>query len=351
MMENRKGKFTLKDVAKALGISTSTVSKALNDSHEISPNTKAKVKAFAVKVGYSPDSIAQSLKRGKSQIIGIIVCSVDNIFTAQMLDSIQHTCNKNGYSTLIMPSDESYEIEKKHTELLLSRGVDGLLISPASTTSSIDHLEKVRLNNIPLVLFDRLLDDLNVSKVGTKNAEGAYMATDHLIKNGFKKIALLHADTALNIHKKRFEGYGQALADHGIAIHDDYIKYCDVRNRETLKNSIGKALEELMNLATPPDAIFAATDQITLQSLRGIRNMGLSIPEDLALIGFSNTELADDLNPALSTVIQPSRELAAIAANLLFEHIKLKNNQQEPVPETILLDTQLIARASTKKKD
>lgn len=348
-MEHKKGKFTLKDIAKALGLSPSTVSKALNDSHEISRETKAKVRAFATKVSYSPDPIAQSLKMGKSKIIGIIVCSVDNIYAAQMLDSIQHACNKKGYSTFIMPSDESYEIEKKHTELLLSRGIDGLLISPASTTASMDHLEKALSKDIPVVLFDRLLDGLNVSKVGTKNLEGAYTATDHLVKNGYRKIALLHADTALNIHKKRLEGYSQCITDHGIPINDDYIKYCDVQNRETLRNSIGKALEELMNLASPPDAVFSTTDQITLLSLGAIRRMGLSIPGDLALIGFSNTELADDLNPALSTVVQPARELAAIAANMLFEQINLKNDRQKPVHETILLDTRLVARASTKK--
>ncbi|WP_028296083.1 LacI family DNA-binding transcriptional regulator [Olivibacter sitiensis] len=350
-MESKKGRFTLKDIAQALGVSTSTVSKALNDSYEIGAHTKASIKEFAKQVGYSPDTIAQSLKMGKSNTIGVIVCSLDNIFMAQMLDSIQHTCHQNGYSALIMPNDESYETEKQHTDLLISRGVDGLLVSTSLATTETAHLSQLLSKNIPVVLFDRLLEDLPVCKVSTDNCKGAYMATAHLIDKGYKRIALLqYADTHLNIHKERLEGYRQALDHHHIAFHEDYVKHCRGNDKETLQDSIAAALKELMSFKTPPDAIFATTDRLTLLSLRAIRQMSLSIPQDLALIGFSNTELADDLSPSLSTIVQPAREIAATATNLLIELIKDKNSSEKTVHQTILLEPQIIARDSTKTK-
>lgn len=349
-MERKRHKYTLKDLAKALGISTSTASKAMNDSYEISLETKARVRAFAAEVGYSPDSIAKSLKEGKSKTIGVIVSSFDNVFVGQMLVGIQEACGQAGYGVLIMPSDESLLIERKNIDLLLSRGVDGLLISPSGASDLIADLEQLTNSKIPVVLFDRFLDNIDLCKVSSKNLEGAYMATTHLVANGYTRIAMLHSDAQLNINKERLNGYKQALADTGLPLMEDYVKPCNFQTKDLLKQSIRQAILDFRALPHPPDALFCSSDQLTILSLGIIREMGLAIPKDLAIIGFSNTEWAEDLNPSLSTIRQPAREMASLAARKLIHFIEKPREYDEDARQTILLDNVLHARLSSSSK-
>lgn len=337
--------ITLRDIAAALDLSTSTVSKALRDSYEIGERTKNKVIDYAKKVGYQPNAIAKILKEGKSRLIGVIICSIDNTFVSQMLNGIDRICNERGYSIMIMQSKESHEQEIKCIELLHARAIDGLLISPACETPNVDHLKKIINTGLPVVLFDRFSEDLDVPKVSIDNMEASFKATEHLIKNGYNKIALLHSNTSLNINIERLEGYRKALEAYNIPYKEAYIKPCDFESTKVLQDSIVAAINHLMTLDEPPNGILTTSDQITTQSIGIIKKLGYRIPDDVALIGFTNTSLAASLDPPLSTIYQPAIEIGEEAATQLLNMVEKKYTEERDV---IKLKTTLIERASSK---
>jgi len=337
--------MTLRDIAKALKLSTSTVSKALRDSYEIGDKTKKKVVNYARKVGYQPNSIAKSLKSGKSRTIGVVICSIDNSFVSQLLNGIDHACNARDYSIMIMQSKESHTQEIKCIDLLYGRSIDGLLISPACETPNTDHLKKYQRLGLPIVLFDRYNNDLDLPKVSINNLEASYNATTHLIANGYTKIAVLHSNTRLNINIQRLEGYAEALKKHHIAWTSAYIKPCDFQSTDVLKTSIETAVKELMALPEPPNAILTTSDQISTQSIAIIKNLGYRIPQDIAIIGFTNTGLAASLAPPLSTIYQPATEIGETAANKLLDLIEGKDDD---INQTTYLNTTLFERESSQ---
>lgn len=339
--------MTLRDIAKALKLSTSTVSKALRDSYEIGDKTKKRVINYAKKVGYQPNTIAKTLKEGKSRTIGVVICAIDNTFVSQILNGIDSACNERGYNIMIMQSKESHAQEIKCVELLYGRSIDGLLISPACETSNVDHLKKYQHAGLPIVLFDRYVEGLGIPKISINNMLASYQATEHLIKGGYDKIAILHSNTRLNIDLQRLEGYKNALRDFHLPFIPEYVKPCDLHNTDTLQKSISKAIEGLMTLTDPPNALLAASDQISTQSIGIIKSLGYRIPQDLAFIGFTNTNLAASLDPPLSTIYQPAIEIGKAAANKLLDLI----DGVDQDPETSIdLDTLLIARASSAPK-
>lgn len=340
--------ITLRDIAEALHLSTSTVSKALRDSYEIGEKTKARVMDYAKTVGYQPNAIAKILKEGKSKLIGVVICSIDNTFVSQMLNGIDRVCNDRGYSIMIMQSKESHQQEIKCIELLHARAVDGLLISPAYETSDVDHLKKIINAGLPVVLFDRFSDDLDIPKVSIDNREASFKATEHLIKNGYNKIALLHSNTSLNINIERLEGYKNALEFYKIPYNDAYIKPCDFQNTSLLQESILTAINQLMALNEPPNGILTTSDQITTQSIGIIKQLGYQIPKDVALVGFTNTSLAASLDPPLSTIYQPAIEIGEEAATQLLNTIEKRHPDQNKV---IKLKTTLIERISSRPKN
>lgn len=338
---------TLRDIAKALNLSISTVSRALTDSYQIGDETKQKVLAYAKAHHYVPNRMARGLKEGKSRSIGVVVCSIDNNFVAQMLDGIDQHCTAHNYQLIIMQSKESYEQEKAGVELLYAGGIDGLLISPAYETTDFNYLIKLQEAGLPIVLFDRLSKHINTHKVAADNFKGAYQATEHLIKNGYLQIAHINSNTKLSMATERFEGYKKALADYGIAYTEDLVKFCDTSTAADLNFNLNKAISELMLLTKRPDAIFTATDQLSTKCLALLNQSNYKIPNDIGLIGFSNTDLADVLNPSLSTIHQPAFEIGRLAAEQLLTLISPK----EAGPfETILLPTKVEVRESTKMR-
>ncbi|WP_090994997.1 LacI family DNA-binding transcriptional regulator [Pedobacter insulae] len=340
--------ITLQDIAKALNISASTVSRALTDSYQIGAKTKKLVLDYAKQHHYVPNRMARGLKEGKSRSIGVLVCSIDNNFMAQMLDGIDQHCSERGYQIIIMQSKELYEQEKANVDLLYASGIDGLLISPSYQTVDFSHLTHLQELGVPVVLFDRLSKHIDTHKVAVDNFKGAYDATMHLINNGYKKIAHINWDTELSVATKRFEGYKQALEDSGIKLNNDWIKFIDTTNAETLTLQLDTALQELMDFRPSPKAIFTATDLISTKCLALLHKRGYSVPKDIALIGFSNTDLADVLNPSLSTVHQPSFEIGSLAAQQL---LSLINGKDTNSFQTILLPTELQIRASSQPKN
>ena len=340
--------ITLIDIARALNLSVSTVSRALTDSYQIGDETKRRVLAYAKEHHYIPNRMARSLREGKSRSIGVVVCSIDNNFAAQMLDGIDQYCSEHGYQLIIMQSKELFMQEKACVNLLYAGGIDGLLISPTYQTTDFEYLINLQRSGLPIVLFDRLSNQIETHKVAADNFRGAYTATKHLIKNGFTKIAHINSNSTLSIATERFEGYKQALADFNLPLNQDLIRFCDTTTLSSLTKNLEIALTELMSLNQKPEAIFTATDQLSTKCLAILNKLGYQIPNNIALIGFSNTDLADVLNPPLSTIHQPAFEIGNLAAKQL---LSLIGSKIDKTYETILLETEIQVRSSSKKSN
>jgi LacI family transcriptional regulator len=211
---------TIKDIAKALGLSTSTVSRALRDSYEISPETKKLVLEYAQKINYSPNPIALSLKERRSRSIGVIVCEIANSFFSQVINGIESIAYNNGYNVIIAQSRESFDRELLNLQYLTSRSIDGLIISVSTETNDFSNFRQLHEKGMPLVFFDRIVDEINTHKVIADNYKGAYDATTHLIKNGYERVAILGNAEVLSITKERLAGYKAALQDNNIEVND-----------------------------------------------------------------------------------------------------------------------------------
>lgn len=337
-------RITLKDIAKALNLSASSVSKALNDSHEISQETKKLVKDYAEKHHFRINKIAQTLKTGKTYSIGVILFNISNNFVAQMLDGIQVVSEQAKYDIIIMQSRNNELLEKKAIEVLRNRGVDGLLISPINHQSSEAELRALQENGIPVVLIDRIFHNLHTHKVGVNNFEGAYRATKHLVDQGKKR--LMHiTGKDLGITEERLNGFKAALATANIPFHPDLLLACDYTEGSQVEKEIKRKIVQLLDAGQKPDAIFCATDDITSRSLGVLAELNIAVPAEIALIGFSNTPYAHALNPALSAVVQPAFEMGKLGFQKLIELVNKKH--QEVAFETIALDTELHIRKSS----
>ncbi|MXV52687.1 substrate-binding domain-containing protein [Pedobacter sp. HMF7647] len=335
--------ITIRDIAKELKLSVSTVSKALRDSYEISGKTKELVTNYAREHNYRPNPIAQSLKQGRSKSIGIVVSTIDNHFFSQVIDGIESVAHNNGYNVIITQTHESFDLEVQNVEHLTYRSIDGLLISLSTETKNIDHLKRLHSQGLPIVFFDRVSSEIDTHKVIADNYKGAYDATDHLLQSGFKNIATITSSANVSITSERLEGYKKALTDSGITINDDYIKYCPHGGKTT--EEIEKALNELLSLDIWPDAILTASDRITTTTLALLHKLHIKIPEDIALLGFTNTNLADVLFPPLSSVYQPGFDIGKNAVEMLLSLIQAKRPVEEF--ETRILPTKLYKRQST----
>jgi LacI family transcriptional regulator len=303
--------------------------------------------AYAREHHYVPNRMAKGLKQGKSRSIGVVVCSLDNNVIAQMLDGIDKVSTDKSYQIIIMQSKESQAQEIACIDLLYAGGIDGLLISPACETIDFSYLKALQASGLPVVLFDRLTDQMETHKVGADNFKGAYDATLHLIENGYKRIAHLNTNTNLSISIDRLNGYKAALADQKIEFKAEYLRSCDYTDTNRLNADLEQAIKYYMSLPEPPDAIFTTTDQITTRCVTLLNKLGYSIPGDVALIGFTNTELADAMNPALSTIHQPAFEIGQLAADKLISLIERKHPEEGF--ETIKLKTQILVRSSSQQ--
>jgi LacI family transcriptional regulator len=339
------GAVTIKDIAKELGISASAVSKALKDSHEISEKTKALVLECAKRHNYHPNPMAQSLKRGNSKSLGIVVTTIDNHFLSQVIDGIESVAYSKGYNVTITQTNESYDREVSNVNHLTVRAIDGLLISLSTETQNLDHLKKLHGMGLPIVFFDRVTDEIETHKVVADNFRGAYEATTHLIQSGFKRIAHITSSVNVSITAERLKGYKQALLENDIAIDEDYIKYCPHGGKDF--NEVEDVLNELLYSSKRPDAIFTASDRITTTTLALLHKLGIKIPDDIALIGFTNTHLANVLNPSLSQIYQPGFEIGKKATEMLISLIESRRPVDEF--ETVVLPAELFIRDSTKR--
>jgi LacI family transcriptional regulator len=337
--------ITIKDIAKALGLSTSTVSRALRGSYEISAETRKLVLEYAEKLNYRPNPIALSLKEKRSRSIGIVVCEIANNFFSQVINGIESVAYKKGYYVIISQSHESFEREVANTQYLASRSVDGLLISLSTETTDFTHLNKLHDKGLPIVFFDRITEEMPTHKVIANNFNGAYQATEHLIRNGFKRIAHLTISPHLSITKERLAGYKAALTDHRIPYDESLVQYCKyggLIDRET-----EEAVDSLLAQKHRPDAVVAASDKLSTGCLAALAKRGVKVPQEMAIVGFTNSLLTDIFHPALSSIRQPAFEMGQVAMEMLIDLIESKH----PITkfETRVLNTELTIRASSHK--
>ena len=337
---------TIKDIAKALGISTSTVSRALRDSYEISPETKQLVLDCAEKLNYSPNPAALSLKERRTRSIGVVVCEIANNFFSQVINGIESIAYDRGYNIIITQSNESYEREMMDLHYLASRSVDGIIISLSTETNDFSHLLALHEKGLPIVLFDRITDEIKTHCVVVDNFKGAYEATEHLIKMGYTKIAALANSEFLSITTERLAGYKEALQAYGIKYNSSYVKHCFYGGM--VFSEIEEAVNKLLTLKQKPDAILTTSDKLTTGCLKTLIRRGIKVPSEVAVVGFSNSDIAELLNPSLTVIRQPAKEMGKAATELLLQMIESKR----PITqfEKRVLTPQLnIGNSSTQK--
>ena len=332
---------TIKDIARALNLSTSTVSRALRGSYEINPETKRLVMEYAERLNYRPNPIALSLRENRSRAIGVIVPQIANYFFSQAINGIEAIAYNRGYHVIIFQSHESFEREITNVEQSMARKVDGLLISLSSQTSDVGHLRNIQQRGVPIVMFDRVSDEIETTRVVADNFSGAFVATEHLIKTGRRRIAHITTQPWMSITQERLAGYKAALVQYGVPFDEELVRYGGFSREE-----VQPVVEDLLTLPNPPDAYFAAGDRLALGCLSVLRQRHISVPDQASLIGFTNLNVADMLSPALSTVVQPAQEIGQAAAECLIELIERK--QKGIDFKTVKLPTQLIIRESTE---
>lgn len=337
---------TIKDIAKALGLSTSTVSRALRGSYEISPETKKLVLEYAEKINYRPNPIALSLKEKRSLSVGVIVCEIANNFFSQAINGIESIAYNRGYHVIISQSHDSMEREMVTVQHLASRSVDGLLVSLASETTDLSHFKQLHDKGLPIVFFDRITDEITTHKVTANNYKGAFDATQHLLKQGFTRIAHITNSPYLSITRERLQGYKEALQQNNIPYDETLVQYCN--HGGMIFSEVEEAALKLLRSKQKPDAILTASDRVTTSCMSVFRAAGLKIPEDIAVIGFTNTNLADLFYPSLSAIRQPAFEMGQVATELLIQMIESKRPVTEF--ETRVLETELFVRDSTKRE-
>lgn len=334
---------TIKDIAKALGLSTSTVSRALRDSHEISTETKQLVLEYATRINYHPNPIALSLKEKRSRSIGVIVAEIANSFFSQAINGIESVAYDKGYNVIISQSHESYDKEVMTLQYLASRSIDGLLISVSTATKDLQHLKALHERGFPIVFFDRIVEDIHTHKVMVDNFRGAYDATMHLIKHGYKNIATIANSENLSISRERVAGYVEALAQKNIRARKSMIRYCF--HGGMILSEVEEAITQLLKTRPRPDAIFTSSDKLTTGCMRVLKSKGVRIPDDIAVVGFSNSDIIELLDPPLTVVRQPAFEMGQVATDLLLQLIESKRPVKDF--ERKILATSLIVQQST----
>lgn len=329
--------ITIKDIAQALELSASTVSRALSDSYEINDETKKRVLEYAEEHNYKRNPMALSLRRGRSYSIGVVVCEVANSFFSQAIDGIESVAYSKGYHVIISQSHDAYDREVVNVQHLANRSVDGLLVSMSAETRDFSHIEELHEQGLPIVFFDRVIDTFDTHKVTADNREGARKATQSLIDQGFNRIAHLANAAHLSITRERLEGYEEALKNNDLPLDKSLVRFCHHGGR--IQQEVEDAVRYFLNLNERPEAFFVASDRLSMECLTALKKL-VSHEKHPAVAGFSNSEVLDLLQPGFSCIRQPAFEMGRTAMGMLIQLIESKY----PVTdfESVILDTDLI---------
>lgn len=337
-----KRKITLKDIARDLKLSPSTVSRALNGYPSLSEETIQMVKEYAEKHHYTPNTMAVNFRKNRTSILGMIVPQIVHHFFSTTISGALETAKKHGYSILLAQSYDHLKDEILASQYLLGMGVDGLLISVSNETQEAEHLQAFLEEGKPVVQFDKITDFLVGPKLVVDDFEGAYQAVTHLIKQGYRKIAHLSGRMEVKNANARFLGYKKALEDHGLTLNEAWVCPCfDISEQEGFDFT-----KSLMESPNPPDAIFCITDLVALGAMNYLKSSGYQIPDQVGLMGFSNWMLSEFTTPALSSVDQFGYTMGSKATEMLIELLK---HQDLGENELVKLPTELVVRKSSVK--
>jgi LacI family transcriptional regulator len=337
-----KRKVTLKQIAKELDVSISTVSKSLRNSAEISEDTRQKVQAFAKLYNYRPNNIALSLKNKKTKTIGIIIPEIVHHFFATVISGIEQVANENGYNVIVCLSNESFDKEVINMEMLATGSTDGFIMSLSKETQQkkdFHHIQEVINQGMPVVMFDRITNDVLCDKVIIDDQTAAYDAVDFLVKKGFKNIGLVTTVDYVSVGKLRTDGYISALGDHDMKVDEDMI--VKIEDIDNCASKIEKLLQEKR-----PDAIFAVNELFAVTSIKLATKMGIKVPEQLSVIGFTDGIISQYSSPSISTVSQNGIKMGGRAAQMLIDRLELEEENEQYTTE--LIETHLVERESTQ---
>ena len=329
---------TIVDIAERLKLSPSTVSRALGDHPDIKKETKERVKKIARELKYTPNTIAQSLKRNRTNTIGVLVPEIEHDFFSSAISGIEEVAYQAGYAIIVCQSNENFEREVINTNVLMNQRVAGIIVSISQSTKCSDHFQDAIRRKIPLVFFDRVCEDVVASKVIIDDYTSSFNAVTYLIGKGYKKIAHFAGPRELVICIKRWKGYVDALTKKGFDVIDEFVRYGGLHEQDGYDS-----MDALLKEGKLPDAIFAVNDPVAIGAFQRIGEAKLRIPEDIAIIGISNNKITSLVNPQLTTISQPSFEMGRKAAEILINIIKDGTVE----PKTLILDTELIIRGST----
>jgi DNA-binding LacI/PurR family transcriptional regulator len=334
--------ITIKDIAKILGISASTVSRALKDHPDISPETKRLVQTFAEKVHYRPNSLALSLRHSKTYTLGIVIPELVHHFFSSVISGIEDVAYAKGYKVMICQSNETQARESTDIQVLVDNRVDGILVSMSKTTRNFDHFERIKENGIPLVFFDRICEAIETDRVIIDDCEGARIAVNHLIKQGCKRIMHLAAPQHLLIGINRLKGYRMALEENNMKFDKSLVLLCDTRE------DVLKLKEKIIEMAPLIDAVFGVNDSTAITAMQVLIKGGFKIPEQIKVSGFGDGPNTTITSPTLSTVEQKGYEIGREAVKLLLWRIE--NPESNEPFQTKVLTPELRARESTDIK-
>lgn len=339
-----KKKTTIHDIARELNVTASTVSRALNNHPKISSLTKKLVSDTAETMNYQPNSIAAALRKGKSNTVGVIVPEADRNFFSSVIRGIEEVVNLAGYNVIICQSNDMIDKEMASIFSLLKLRVDGILVSYAKETKNFDHYQEVIRKGVPLILFDRSDKSLNVGTVVIDDYLGAYRATEHLIHQGYNRIVHFAGPQNVSIYRERKRGYMEALEKNKIPVNEELIF------ESKLKYDSGSDhAKEILSWRILPDAIFSASDHAAIGAMAYLKERGIIIPNQIALVGFSNEPFTSFVDPPLTTVNQHSKKMGQFAARIFLEQIDKKNSTYRP--KVTVLEPELIIRSSSIRRD
>ena len=332
---------TIKDIAKRLNISVSTVSRALRDTYDVSQDTRDKVLAMASELHYKPNFNAIGLAQGRTHNIAVILPFITNYYFSTVITGIQEVAYNQGFNIVFFVTNDSSEREKSIVQNLSISGLDGLLISVSSDSEECQHLQELIDEGIPIVFFDRVATDIQASKVMQDDYNGAFEAVEHLVKNGYRKIAHIAGPKGLSFTKKRLNGYLAALEKHKLPLRPEWIIYSG------FSQECGETdTYQLLQCKDSPDAIFAVNDRKAVGAMIALKNKNIHIGKEIGVIGFTNDPVSAIISPSLTTVAEPAFEIGKISCELLLKHITKKNFSAQEV----ILPGKLIVRESTSRK-
>lgn len=336
-----KKRVTLKDIAQKLNISSAAVSKAMNDDSRISEKTKKEVRRVAEELNYQPNHLASALRKGKSNLVGVIVPRTNSNFFSSVIETMEAVLNKAGYSIIITQSNESFSKECQSIDTLLFTQVDGIIASMANETVDLSYYEKIKSKGIPLILFDRGENDLNVDYIGINDYDSSHMIVEHLVNKGCKRIAHIGGFRRTRIFNNRIRGYMDAVAKYGLPVDDALL----VESSLTLEDG-RQQMEKLLNLEKIPDAVYVAGDYAALGALQVLTEKNINVPDDIKLVGFGNEPFTSLVTPSITSVDQHSKKIGELAAKTFLERTEQKQLKQSLNKQ--ILKAQLIVRESSE---